>query len=88
MSVELTFHPFLTRVGLHGDCVKTFEELKLGKKIKCIIYKLSSDNKSIEVEQTSTEADYEVFISKLPETECRYAVYDFEYELEAGEGTR
>jgi cofilin len=88
MSVELTFHPFLTRVGLAKECVPAFEELKLGKKIKYIIFKLSDDKKNIEVEKSSTECDYETFIGDLPETECRYAIYDFEYDLEGGEGTR
>lgn len=40
------------------------------------------------VEKTSVEPDYETFIGDLPETECRYAIYDFEFELSAGEGTR
>lgn len=88
MSVELTFRPFLNRVGLDKECIPTFEELKLGKKIKYIIYKLSPDNKTIVVDKSSTDCDYETFIGDLPETECRYAIYDFEYELEGGEGTR
>ncbi|KAI5841921.1 hypothetical protein DFP73DRAFT_574148 [Morchella snyderi] len=65
-----------------------FEELKLGKKVKYIIYKLSDDKKCIEVEKHSESTDYDSFIGDLPENECRYAIYDFEYELEAGEGTR
>ncbi|KAH8147228.1 uncharacterized protein LAJ45_08706 [Morchella importuna] len=75
-------------VGLDKECIPTFEELKLGKKIKYIIYKLSPDNKTIVVDKSSTDCDYETFIGDLPETECRYAIYDFEYELEGGEGTR
>jgi len=76
-------------VGLSKDCVPTFDELKLGKgKIKYIIYKLSDDKSTIEVAETGDSADYETFISKLPENDCRYAVYDFEYELQSGEGKR
>jgi len=76
-------------VQLHKDCVPTFDELKLGKgKHKYIIFKLSDDKKSIEVEKTSQDGDYETFIADLPENDCRYAVYDFEYDLGSGEGKR
>ncbi|KAL0635541.1 cofilin [Maublancomyces gigas] len=75
-------------VGLSKECVSVFEELKLGKKIKYIIYKLGDGAKEIVVEKKSENGDYEDFIGDLPEAECRYAIYDFEFELAAGEGTR
>jgi len=75
-------------VGLANDCVSTFDELKLGKKLKFIIYKLSDDKKNVVVEQTSESADYDEFLSQLPLADCRYAIYDFEYVLGGGEGKR
>jgi len=77
-------------VGLKPDCVPTFDELKLGKnrKMKYIIYKLSPDNRLIEVEKTGADEGYDKFIEALPEKECRYAVYDFDFELAEGEGKR
>lgn len=45
--------------------MEKFNELKLGKSIKFIIYKLSDDNKEIVVEETSNDADWEVFREKL-----------------------
>ena len=78
--------------------MSTFDELKLSKKIKYIIYKISDDYKQIVVEDTSEDPDWETFRSKLLEAKSshkgregkgpRYAVYDFEYELEGGEGKR
>jgi len=62
----------------------TFQLLKLGKKIKYIIFNLSKDNAEIVVEKTSSSQSYEDFLSDLPEAECRWAVYDFEYEREEG----
>lgn len=48
-----------------------------------------NDSKTeIIVEETSTSADYDTFLEKLPENECKYAVYDFEYEIGGGEGKR
>lgn len=77
-------------VGLDKDCVPAFEDLKLGrdKSLKYIIFKLSDDKKSIVVEKKGSESDYDSFLGDLPEKDCRYAVYDFEYELLTGEGKR
>jgi len=47
---------------------------------KFIIFKLSDNLKEIVVDTVSQSSDYEEFISGLPETGCRWAVYDFEYE--------
>ncbi|KAI5479471.1 cofilin [Pseudohyphozyma bogoriensis] len=62
------------------SCLDTFQELKLGKKLKYIIFKLSDDNKEIQVEKTSSSADYDEFLNDLPAQSCRYAIYDFEYQ--------
>ena len=47
-----------------------------------MIFKVSDDNKEIVVEKTSDDSDYEAFLKDLPKDDCRYAVYDFEYEKE------
>jgi hypothetical protein len=67
--------------------------------IKWIIYKISDDWKEIVVEETSNEANFDVFREKLLNAKSkdrrgkegiggRYAVYDVEYDLPGGEGTR
>lgn len=74
-------------------------ELKHGKSIKYIIYKMSDDYKEIEVEETSESTDWEEFSKKLINAKSktksgaitkgpRYAVYDFHYDLPGGEGSR
>ncbi|KAI4171218.1 MAG: hypothetical protein LQ343_004424 [Gyalolechia ehrenbergii] len=85
-------------VTVSPECISTFNDLKLGKSIKYIIYKLSDDYKEIVVEETSTDAEWENFQNKIMNAKAsykgkegkgpRYAVYDFQYELEGGEGTR
>lgn len=75
-------------VGLGPNCVSTFEELKLKKTYSFIIFKLSDDKKSIIVDKTSNDESYEEFTAALPETDCRYAVYDFKYSLGVAEGDR
>ena len=42
-----------------------YNELKLSKKYKFIIFKLSDDNKQIVVEEASDSPDWEVFREKL-----------------------
>ncbi|KAL1608099.1 hypothetical protein SLS60_003038 [Paraconiothyrium brasiliense] len=86
-------------VSVAPECISAFNELKLGKDTKYIIYKISDDWKEIVVEETSKEADWSVFREKLINAKSkdkkgkegiggRYAVYDVSYELESGEGTR
>ncbi|KAF8856309.1 cofilin/tropomyosin-type actin-binding protein [Acephala macrosclerotiorum] len=86
-------------VQVDNDCIKQFNELKLGKSIKYIIYKLSDDFNNIVVEETSSDKDWDNFREKLVNAKTknkqgkegkgpRYAVYDFEYDLASGEGKR
>ncbi len=74
-------------VGVRDEAIEVFQELKLKKKYKYIIYKLSDDNKEIVVEKTVDDANYDSFMTSLPADECRYCVYDFQYET-SGEGIR
>ncbi|KPM37202.1 hypothetical protein AK830_g9343 [Neonectria ditissima] len=80
-------------------CITAYSELKLGKTLKYIIFKLSDNYKEIEVEHSSESKDYEEFRDLLINATSknrsgtvgkgpRYAVYDFEYNLASGEGSR
>jgi len=86
-------------VSVTPDCITTFNDLKLGKDLKWIIYKISDDWKEIVVEETSKTGDYAAFREKLMSAKSkdkagnegigpRYAIYDFEYEAPGGEGKR
>jgi len=86
-------------VSVAPDCITKFNELKLNKKLKFIIYKLSDDYKEIVIEETSDNGDWDVFREKLLNAQSksktgkvgkgpRYAIYDFDYELSGGEGSR
>lgn len=75
-------------VAVADESLTAFNELKLGKKYTFIIYTLNEDKTQIVVKETSTDSDYDNFLEKLPENDCLYAVYDFEYEISAGEGKR
>jgi cofilin len=86
-------------VSVSPECISAFNDLKLGKDTKYIIYKISDDWKEIVVEETSKSGDWAEFREKLLNAKSkdkrgkegiggRYAVFDVEYDLESGEGTR
>jgi hypothetical protein len=58
-------------VSVAPDCITKFNELKLNKKLKFIIYKLSDDYKEIVIEETSENGDWDFFREKLLSAESK-----------------
>ena len=54
------------------------------KKYTYIIFTLSPDSTEIVVDKAVKQEDYDEFIKDLPETECRWAIYDFGFQKEDG----
>lgn len=76
-------------IAVDDECLNVFQDLKLRKKTRYVTYRLSSDNRAIVVEKVAPlDAKYDDFASELPDDDCRYAVYDFEYEKSPQEGLR
>ncbi|KAK3814619.1 MAG: hypothetical protein J3R72DRAFT_461874 [Linnemannia gamsii] len=71
-------------VQVDKSCIDTYLELKTGKTLKYIIYKISDDLAKVEVVKTSADADYDAFLADLPADDCRWAVYDFAYKSPDG----
>jgi len=71
-------------VGVNSDCLTKYQELKLKKKFKYIIFHFNKDKTEIIPIKDSSSNDYEEFLADLPETECRWAVYDLEFKNEEG----
>jgi hypothetical protein len=63
--------------------MEKYQELKQGKKYTYVLYGMSDDKKNIVVLDASTDRDFDAFTAKLPEKDCRWAVYDFQYDLGA-----
>lgn len=57
--------PFLFRATVSQECITAYNDLKLSKKHKFIIFKLSDDNREIVVEEASSDGDWENFREKL-----------------------
>lgn len=82
---------------IQDECITAVRELRSRRdanKPCYIIYKISDDGQSVVVDETSSDKNYEVFLSKLASATDdkgkpapRYAAYDVEYDL-GGEGKR
>jgi len=73
----------MSGISVSDEVVNQFQAIKLEKKLSYIQMKISDDKKVIEMEK-SVPVDitsYEEFVSQLPANDCRYAVYDFDYQL-------
>lgn len=76
-----------SEISVSDQCLKEYQKLKLRKKYKYIIYKLSENYKSIIVDKTQEHSTYDDFIDQLPAEAPRYAVYNFDCE-KSGEDQR
>ncbi|KAJ8139654.1 hypothetical protein OY671_007138 [Metschnikowia pulcherrima] len=58
--------------------LSAFNDLKLGKKSKFVIFASRPEKMPIFVDNTSSDDDHESFLDELPKNECKYASYDYE----------
>lgn len=71
----------MSGVTVTDDVVSEFQTIKLGKKYSYIQMKISDDKKVIEMEKSVETCGYEDFVKQFPANDCRYAIFDFDYEL-------
>jgi len=71
----------MSGVTVSDEVVTEFNNIKLGHKYRYIQMKISDDKKVIQMEKTVESAEYEDFVRQLPDKICRYAIFDFEYDL-------
>lgn len=58
----------------------TFLELQRKKAYRYVIFKIDDKKNEVVVEKTGGPAEnYDDFTSSLPENDCRYAIYDFDF---------
>ncbi|KAM9889559.1 hypothetical protein OXX79_012068 [Metschnikowia pulcherrima] len=67
--------PVLSEATVADESMSAFNDLKLGRKPKFVIFALRPQETPIVVDNTSSDDDYESFLAELPENECEYAVY-------------
>ncbi|KAM9926871.1 hypothetical protein OXX59_002916 [Metschnikowia pulcherrima] len=66
------------RATVADESLSAFNDLKLGKKSKFVIFASRPEKMPIFVGNTSSDDDHESFLAELPENECEYASYDYE----------
>ena len=80
-------------VMVTDECMTAYEDMKLKHKFKYLVFKISDDSKSIEVEkygEPSDEPDKEQWKALAKELqdkgEARYVMFDFKIEKTDGTG--
>jgi len=72
-------------VGVSDDVLTKYQELKLGHSLRYALFKLNGDQSEVVVDTSAPpSATYDDFVKCLPANDCRYAVYDFEYDADGG----
>ncbi|XP_004296366.1 PREDICTED: actin-depolymerizing factor [Fragaria vesca subsp. vesca] len=67
-------------MGVAEDCRSTFLELQRKKAFRYVVFKIDEKKKEVVVEKTGSPAEsYDDFTASLPENDCRYAIYDFDF---------
>jgi len=70
-------------MGIADHSKSTFMELKRKKVHRYVIFKIDEKKKEVVVEKTGGPGEsYDDFTASLPENDCRYAVYDFDFVTE------
>ncbi|KAL6503169.1 actin depolymerizing factor, cofilin [Orobanche hederae] len=67
-------------MAVHDDCKLKFLDLKAKRTYRFIIFKIEEKQKQVVVEKVGEpNQNYDDFTASLPEDECRYAVYDYDF---------
>lgn len=74
-----------TGIKVADDCVAAFNDLKIGHKYRyCVMAINDKADEVVVLEKADTSADYDSLLAKLPEDDCRYVVFDYEFEKDGG----
>lgn len=62
------------------DCKRSFMEMKWKKVHRYIVFKIEEKSKKVAVDKVGAAGEsYDDLTASLPEDDCRYAVFDFDY---------
>ncbi|KAL3833509.1 hypothetical protein ACJIZ3_008245 [Penstemon smallii] len=67
-------------MSVDDECKLRFVELKAKRNFRYIIFKVEEKLQQVTIEKLGQPNEsYDDFTASLPENECRYAVYDFDF---------
>ncbi|XP_076927087.1 actin-depolymerizing factor 1 [Bidens hawaiensis] len=70
-------------MAVHDECKLRFLELKAKRTFRYIIFKIEEKQKQVIVEKVGEPTQsHQDFAACLPESECRYAVFDYDFVTE------
>ncbi|EOA17570.1 hypothetical protein CARUB_v10005930mg, partial [Capsella rubella] len=62
------------------DCKRSFMEMKWKKVHRYVVYKLEEKSRKVTVDKVGAAGEsYDDLAASLPQDDCRYAVFDFDY---------
>jgi cofilin len=65
---------------VNDQCMLKFSELQSKRLHRFITFKMDDKFKEIIIDQVGgREASYDDFVATLPENDCRYAIYDYDF---------
>lgn len=73
-------------VMVDAKCVEAISSLVKSRTYRSAVFKITDDMTKVQLEKTyapgagSPKEDWDAFKKDLPESDCRYIVYDFAYE--------
>ncbi|KAI3782356.1 hypothetical protein L2E82_12401 [Cichorium intybus] len=70
-------------MAVHDECKLKFLELKAKRTYRFIVFKIEEKQKEVIVEKLGDPTQsHEDFAACLPDSECRYAVFDYDFVTE------
>ncbi|KAJ9548290.1 hypothetical protein OSB04_020833 [Centaurea solstitialis] len=70
-------------MAVHDECKLKFMELKAKRTYRFIVFKIEEKQKQVIVEKIGEPGQsHEDFAASLPDSECRYAVFDYDFVTE------
>ncbi|XP_021768843.1 actin-depolymerizing factor-like [Chenopodium quinoa] len=70
----------LSGLSIADHSKDAFLELKRKKDHRYVVFKIDEKKKEVVVEKTGNPAEsYDDFLASLPENDCRYAVFDYDF---------
>ncbi|KAL8495295.1 hypothetical protein ACS0TY_019447 [Phlomoides rotata] len=67
-------------IAVSDECKTTFLELKAKRNYRFITFKIDDNFQQVSLDKVGNHGEtYDDFISILPESDCRYAVFDYDF---------
>ncbi|XP_047319965.1 actin-depolymerizing factor 5-like [Impatiens glandulifera] len=78
--MAMAFKMATTGMWVADECKKSFMEMKWKKVHRYIVFKIDERSRLVQVDKVGGAGEsYDDFTKSLPEDDCRYAVFDFDF---------